>query len=42
MRLAIRLSEHKSGQINFDSKSFEYFKISGDLGEVSIMKSVPN
>jgi hypothetical protein len=42
MRRAIRLSEHKSGQINFDSESFEYFKIDLDLGEVSIMKSVPN
>jgi hypothetical protein len=42
MRLAIKLSEHKSGQINFDSESFEYFKICGDLGEVSMMKSVPN
>jgi hypothetical protein len=38
MRRAIRLSEHKSGQINFDSESFEYFKIDFDLGEVSIMK----
>jgi hypothetical protein len=42
MRLAIRLSEHKSGQINFDSESFKYFKICGDLGEVSMIKSVPN
>jgi hypothetical protein len=42
MRHAIRLSEHKYGQINFDSESFEYFKICGDLGEVSMMKFVPN
>jgi hypothetical protein len=42
MRLAIRLIEHKSGQTNFDSESFEYFKIGGDLREVSMMKSVPN
>jgi hypothetical protein len=42
MRLVIRLSEHKSGQINFDSEFFEYFKICTDLGEMSMMKIVPN
>jgi hypothetical protein len=41
MRLAIRLSEHKSGQARFDSESFEYFKICGDLEEDVIRKSVP-
>jgi hypothetical protein len=42
MRLAIRLTEYKSGQASFDSESFEYFKIRGDLEEDVIRKSVPN
>jgi hypothetical protein len=42
MRLAIRLSEHKSGQKSFDSESFDYFKSSEELEMVSMMKSVPN
>jgi hypothetical protein len=42
MRLAIRLSEHKSGQTKFDSESFDYFKIWEELEEVSMMKSAPN
>jgi hypothetical protein len=29
-------------QTNFDSESFEYFKIRGDLEKVAIIKSVPN
>jgi hypothetical protein len=31
-----------TNQTNFDSESFGYFKIRGDLAEVSIMKTVPN
>jgi hypothetical protein len=29
-------------QTSFDSESFDYFTIRGDLEEVAIMKSVPN
>jgi hypothetical protein len=29
-------------QTSFDSESFEYFKIRGDLEEVEIIKSIPN
>jgi hypothetical protein len=29
-------------QTSFDSESFEYFKIHGDLEDFAIMKSVPN
>jgi hypothetical protein len=39
MRLAIRLSEHKSGQTKFDSESFEIWE---ELEEVSMMKSASN
>jgi hypothetical protein len=40
--VATRLIEHKSDQTNYDSESLKQFKISEDLEEVSITKSVPN
>jgi hypothetical protein len=42
MRLAIRLTKHKSGQTSLDLESLEKFKIRGESKEVVITKVVPN